>query len=318
MKKLLKPFDYLFVLMPVHFFVVWSVFLAGFFVQSEFGVAATNVGMGNHTEFDMSKTILLIGAALTLLMGAIFIVHQIMDRNSEQKKRELFLITKGEITPRVALFESALFIVASLALGFFLSAEVGFIFIALLLLAGFLYNFQPFSWKDKPGMSLITNLGAAFLIFTTGWVIGGDFTVTLFMHAVPYLAMITAIYLFATLPEKKEPSEEISAASRTRLYIGLSFQVLALTVAYVLNDEVIFYPALFALPFYIWPAVYPAHAEIRRAVKYSIMLLILTICVKWIVVYSNYMLFFIVAGVYFGSKIYYKLRLGINYPSLSV
>jgi len=317
MKKLLKPFDYLFVLMPVHFFVVWAVFLAGFFVQSEFGVAATEA-MSNHATVEGSRTFLGIGVALTLLMGAIFVVHQIMDRNSEDKKQDFFLITKGEITPKAALIESALFIAVSLGLGFFLSAEIGLIFIALLLMAGFLYNFQPFSWKDKPVWSLATNLGAAFLIFTTGWVIRGDFTFALLLHAVPYLSMITAIYLFATIPEKKESVEEISAASRIRLYVGLSFQVLALIVAYFLNDEVIFYPALFALPFYIWSAVYPAHAEILRAVKYSIMLLILTICVKWIVVYSNYVLFFIVAGVYFGSKIYYRLRLGINYPSLSV
>lgn len=317
MKKLLKPFDYLFVLMPVHFFVVWAVFLAGFFVQSEFGVAATEA-MGNHAAAGDSRAFLWIGAALTLLMGAIFVVHQVMDRDSEEKKKEIFLITRGEITPRAALFESAFFILVSLVLGFLLRAEVGLLFIALLLLAGFLYNFQPFSWKDKPVLSLITNLAAAFLIFASGWLIRGDLSAGLLVHALPYLAMITAIYLFATLSGEKESSQGRSRASQMRLYGGLSLQVFALIVAYLLNDEVIFYPALFALPFFTWSALYPARAEILRTVKYSVMLLTLTICVKWIVVYSNYLFFFIVVGVYLGSKVYYKLRLGINYPSLSV
>ena len=111
---------------------------------------------------------------------------------------------------------------------------------------------------------------------------------------------------------------------KTTVHFALTFEVVALVLAYLSKDELIFYPALFSLPFFIWASITLKMTEVLRAVKYSILLLTFTICIKWIIAYSHtafsfkYAYFFLLMGVYFLSKIYYKIRFGLTYPSLSV
>lgn len=318
MRHLLKPLDYIFVLRPTLFLPVWTVFLAGFFVQQKFGVAATIGTAYNEASTSQSKNLLLVGLFLTLLMGAVFILNQIKDRNTDQKNQKLFLIAHNHLTPKAALIEALVLIAAAVVFAFNFSTNMGCLFLIILGTTGILYSFKPFSWKDRPFLGLLTNITGAFLIFGGGWIIDGALTQRLLLHALPYACAVAAVYLFTTLPdvEGDASSEKVTFGVKygfkATIYFGLFFEIIALISSLKLNDEIIFYPAFFSLPFFIWAAVTLRIREVLRAIKYSILLLSLTVCIKL----PLYLL--ILAGVFFSSKIYYKLRFGMDYPSLTV
>ncbi|MFQ5771149.1 MAG: UbiA family prenyltransferase [bacterium] len=304
MKRLLKPFDYIFVLRPTLFFPVWTVFLAGFFVQQKFGVAATNSTINYTTANYQVKDFLVIGLLLTLLMGAVFILNQIRDRDTDHHNKKLFLIAHGHLTPKAAFIEAAVLLTLSIALAFKFSPMVGILFLVIFLVTGILYSFKPFSWKDKPISGLITNIFGAILIFGGGWIIYGSVTQEMLVHAFPYACAVAAVYLYTTLPDVagdasfEKVTFGVKYGIKATVYLGLIFEILALVTALILNDEIIFYPAFFSLPFFIWTGIKLRKKDILRAIKYSILLLSLTICIKL----PQY--FFLLAGVYVVSKIY--------------
>lgn len=330
MKELLKPLDYFFVLRPTLFYPVWTVFLAGFFVQSKYGHAATNSVANPSPLGNEQVEFIWVGLFLTLLMGAVFILNQIMDRRTDDQNKKLFLIAHGHLTPKAAFVESSALIVASLIFAFIFSINMGILFVGILALTGWLYSFEPFKFKDKPLLGLIANSLGALLIFIGGWIINGPMTQKVLTFALPYICAVAAVYLLTTLPDvegdasTKKMTFGVKFGFKATVYAALGFELFALISSYFTEDELIFYPALFSMPFFIWAAFTLKLDEITRAVKYSILLLAFTICIKWIIAYSDasfsfkYAFLFVLVGIYFLSKIYYKIRFGINYPNLSV
>lgn len=331
MKKILKVFDYVFVLRPTLFFAVWTIFLAGFFVQQKFASAATSVN-ANHTSAlpMLSLDQLSAGLFLTLLMGSVFILNQIMDRHSDNQNNKLFLIADGHVTPKAAFIEASVLAGAALVSGFLISYKaefnrnMGLWFLALFLLSGIVYSFRPFSWKDKPILGLVANIAGAILIFTCGWILRGQPSIQLLIHATPYMLAVAGVYLYTTLPDMEG---DASAEKRTfavkygfkaTIYLGLLMELGALVSATILEDEVIFYPAFFSILFYIWASVKLRPEDVMRAIKYPVMTLALTVAIKYKVELGSLLYFYVLAGVYFVSKVYYRLRFGVDYPSLSV
>jgi hypothetical protein len=321
MKKPLQPLDYLFVLRPVQFYAVWAVFLAGFFVQNRFGVAATHLDVSNTTSASSDGNLLWIGLSLTLLLGAVFVVNQIMSRDAASKDKAN-LIAQGNITPRVALIEAGILFVAALGAGFFLSPKIGLLMIATAIIGGFLYNFKPFNWKDQPLLSLAANVVGALLIFIAGWVIRGSISTDAVVHSLPYLSMAASIYLLTTVSDSKSKQADAPSSFAekygipTTVYSGLALQVAATILGFVFADELIFYAAFFAVPFSAWAAVKLKTEDVRRAVGYSILLVTIAVLIKYQLFASSYSLFFIMLGFYFFSRFYYRFRFGLDYPRI--
>jgi 4-hydroxybenzoate polyprenyltransferase len=322
MKKLLKPLDYIFLLRPTWFFVVWTVFLAGFFVQNKFGIAAPSTPTNNSAAAMSESPVLWVGLALTLLMGAIFILNQVMDRQSDQKNR-MHLIARGQVSPRSALLEAGILILASLTMAFHVSPSIGILFLIILVTTGYVYSFKPFSWKDQPHLSLVVNVLGTFLIFGAGWIIRGGMTVDMALYAFPYACAVAAVYLCTTLPDAEGESSVqkvtfgVKYGLKITVYAGLALVVAAVILGYVLDDELIFYAAFFSVPVFSWAAIMLKLEDAHRAIKYSILLLAAALAIKYKIELNSYLYFFILLGVYLVSKFYYKFRFGIDYPRLS-
>ena len=56
--------------------------------------------------------------------------------------------------------------------------------------------------------------------------------------------------------------------------------------------------------------------EILRAVKYTLLLLAMSVAIKWLIVYSQQSLFILLIAIYLLSRFYYKYRLGREHPSV--
>jgi 1,4-dihydroxy-2-naphthoate octaprenyltransferase len=324
MKKILKFLDYIFVLRPTSFFSVWTIFLAGFFVQNKFGVAATPTMSTSALANGGQSDFLWVGLFLTLLIGAIFILNQIKDRSHEAGGDKPALIGQEHLTPKLAFFEAVILIVAAVAFGFFFSVNMGIVFLVILIFLGILYNFKPFAWKDKPILGLVANILFVFLLFNGGWIINGTPHPDMVLYAIPYLCAAAAVYLYSTLPTSKEDGQAekvtfgVKYGFKMTVYVGCILISVSLISAYRLSDELIFYPAFFSLPFFVWTAVKLRMEDVYRAISFPIMLLTLTTCIKYKIEINSLVYFFIIVGLYFLCKAYYRFRFGMDYPRLSV
>jgi 4-hydroxybenzoate polyprenyltransferase len=269
------------------------------------------------------KVFVWVGLFLTLLMGAVFILNQIQDRHSDSRNDKLFLIAHGHLTPKSAFIEAAGLVFISLGLAFAASLNMGLLFFLILLLTGYFYSFSPFNWKDRPILGLLSNALGALLIFIAGWLVQGSVSVHASVKSVPYVCAVAAVYLLTTLPDLKGDASTdkitfgVKYGIANTVYLSTGLVVLSSVFGYIFKDELIFYPAFFSLPFFIWAAVQLKMEDISRAIKYPILLLAMTISIKWRLTFSEYTFFLLLVGVYFFSKFYYKFRFGVDYPSLS-
>jgi len=321
MKQLLKLLDYLFVLKPVLLYPVWTLFIAGYYVQAKVVVAAENVATNGTATDPSGPNVLLVGAAVTLLMGAIFVINQVMERNKLESRSRMVLIAPDHLTPKVAFIEAALLLAASLVIGFISGPLIGVLLLVILVLAGILYNFHPFSLKDRPVSAFLTTGLVSFLIFALGWLVAGAPTTQLGLFSIPYVFMILAVYVYASIEEEKpgpgQKKSTLSERAKIALYTGLVLEITALVIAFVLKDEFVFYPLLFSLPFFIWAIMRLTPQDLGRAINYPVFLLALTLSFKQGLAHSGYSFFLILLAVYFLSKLYYRLRFGINFPNLA-
>jgi 4-hydroxybenzoate polyprenyltransferase len=312
----LKWFDYVFVARPTLFFPVWTVFLAGFFSA---GMAASNPSPDQATNGVSAPAtdFLPVGIALTLLMGGIFVLNQIHDVSSDRANKKLFLVAEGHLSKNAAEKEARLLIGAGLLLGLTAGVTPLLLMVGLFAVAGLLYSVRPYSWKDRPLLGWVANAAGGLFIFTVGWSLQSGDMFEGVVRAVPYLFAISAVFLYTTLPDAHgdEASGKVTFSVRfgkkRTLQLGALLEVAALVGAYLTSDPILFYPALFTAPVFLWAVYTQEMRDILRAVKWSILLLALFVCVTW----PAY--FLVLVAVYFASKWYYRLRFGIQYPSLS-
>lgn len=308
MTRLSKLFDYLFVLRPMLFLPVWTVFSAGFFSAKRF--------LPLPMQVDNSGWGLTIGIALTLLMGSAFILNQIVDVPTDRLNRKLFLIADGHIPVKIAILETVILGILPLAIAAIFSIKMAGLFIAIYLVTGIFYSLPAFKWKDRPWLGLLANALGAILIFACGWWIKNISLLQPLLHAMPYAAAVSAVYIFTTVLDQKgdmkfnKKTFAVCFGLRTVIWAGLFFEIVALVSAWLLNDPLIFYPALLALPFFIRAAHRQSWPEVIRAIKFPILFLSVAIC--WFL--PNY--FFLLALTYYLSKWYYYFRFGLHYPNL--
>ncbi|MCD6378936.1 UbiA family prenyltransferase, partial [bacterium] len=143
-----KPFwlDYFFLTRPLILIPVWTFFLLG----------------AHHSFAPLEKSInsfkLLYGIlSFTTLIGAIYIINQITDKETDLANNKLFLIPRKIISVKAAWIEAAILLFLSFfAAIFFLSK--GFIIILLLsLLLGLAYSIEPFRFKKRPILDVASN-----------------------------------------------------------------------------------------------------------------------------------------------------------------
>lgn len=311
MNRIVKLFDYIFVLRPTLFFPVWTVYAAGYLAFHQFSSA----GQDGAASLD-GRALSLLGL-LTLLMGSAYILNQLCDVETDRRNHKLFLIADGHLSIRAAWMEMILLCAFPLGSGFVYGMEIGALFSSIFLFTGIFYNVAPFAWKGRPLLGLAANALGALLIFTSGWwSLQIDWRLPL-MHALPYMFAVSAVYLYTTLldvdgdADTKKMTFGVRYGMRATVMVGCVLELGALAFAYRLNDAIIFYPALIAAPFFIWAAIRQRLADVSRAIKLPILFLALAIGFKvW-----QYFLW--LGFVFYLSRWYYRRRFGLKYPSLA-
>lgn len=304
MRSVWNILDPVFLLRPMLMFPVWIFYLAGFWS------GRTYSGIVEEPSPDSLR----IGLGLTAVMGAVYILNQIQDVETDRINKKLFLISEGHVPIRSACFEATILVFAGLFVGFQTDFRAGALLSGLFLLTGWLYNYPPAQFKNRPIFSLLANGGGGLLIASIGWIAGGG-EGWIPVRSIAYFFACAAVSFNTMLPDIEGDREAgkitfaVCFGFHATVIWALVAESITVILAWIFHERILFYPALAMLPFFIYALAKKEVGEVVRATQYSVFTMAIAICV----VYPWFLI--PVFTVFFGSKLYYQGRFGLNYPS---
>jgi len=304
-----KAADYIFLLRPMILIPVWTFFLLG----------ARHGAKISALEIEAFR----LGAGLfsfTALLGAIYIMNQIADRAADLEGNKLFLIPQGIISVRAAWIETAALVAAAFAAAIAFLPALFTAILAAGLALGAAYSIEPVRLKRRPALDVLANAaGNGFLNTLAGWVAVGA-PLTGWTTLAPYPMAVASVHLATTLADIEADSKMGFRTSGTAL--GVSRGLFASTAlmggaavaAYIAGNSIALVASILSLPFFLIPArsiTGPArNADALIPVKTAT--LIFSVTAGFL--FPLYLPFLAVAILL--TRLYYKRRFGIEYPSL--
>lgn len=286
---------------------IWSVYLVSLHYHNVLA----------NEQFDGRDTLVLVG--LSLLAAGAYYLNQVFDEESDRVNNKLGFLAGGYLTSRNLMLGQLATSVTGLIIGWFVAGVTFGIFIQIFLL-GFLYSAPPFRLKDRPIWGLMANAwGVGFLVafsvmpninFHNAGLLGWD-------NPYFFAAAIAGIYVLTTIPDRK--GDQLTGKKTLAVVTGESGSValatlLLITAAYlavrdgylILGGIASCSSALSAL------ALVGRHPRVlMAAIKLPILLLVLLAGYF----YPPYLVFILV--LLFATRLYYRRRFGIIYPSLT-
>ena len=257
--------------------------------------------------------------AFTCIIGGMFVLNQIKDREIDKENNKLFLLADGYISLAGAVIETVIVYGAGLGIGFFLFGfQNGLMLTALAILGGYLYNYEPFNWKNKPFLGLLTNVLGGFTMFGAGWTLLADVSLQTIYSAIPYLAGFAAVTLLTMVPDEAGDTVHhketfiVKFGLNPTIYTATGFILIAAIGGALNGDPLILGAAVLSLPWYIYASVKPGVESSLGATRFSALFLGLAISTKFPV----YLL--LLAATFFLARFYYRKRFGLNYPALNM
>lgn len=305
----LKFLDYFFVLRPTLFFPVWTVFLANYHA---------NIYLDNSFTYLSKNSNPFISALLiTMLMGSAFIINQIKDVVSDQKNKKLFIIANGYINKKNATIEAVILSIIAFTTAFYIDLKLGLIFLGVFFSTGILYNLKPFVWKDKPILGIFVNFLGGLTVASAGGITAGTNSWKFIVYALPYAFGLVAVYFLTTLPDiegdayANKRTFGVKYGFKLSTYMALIFEVITIVFSLLVKDYVLLIPALLSFPLFLITALTQKMTNVLKAVKFTVLLASLAVCVKFPVY------FVIIIFTFFFSKWYYRVRFNIEYPKFA-
>ena len=299
---MLKWLDHLFVIRPVLMPPVWTIVL-----------------LGHHRSAAVSGESNLPGLILllvTLLVGAVYLLNQIHDIESDRISKKLFFLAEGHISRKKAIFQTIVLNLISIIPAYLISLELGLLF-TLGFLFGFFYSVPPFSLKGRPAGGFLCNvLAHGNLAFLMGWSMNETLSGESILLSLPYMFAVGAVYLNTTVPdiEGDRKSGKITLAVKwgkeAAVVLSLVLVTVAIIISFLLKDIPFFIASALAFPFYLFGALTKRTKDIVLSTKLSILLL--SIAAGFF--YPWYFVILILG--FLGTRLYYKARFNYDYPTL--
>ncbi len=300
--------DYFFLMRPILFIPLWApIFLA---------YAACAQGETFSFNFLLPLRFWLIFASYTLLMGAVYIVNQIEDRDSDLINNKLFLIPRGIISIKTAWIEATALIVASATIAI-ITQDMAFYFVWLVsLLLGLAYSLPPFKLKSRPFADVLANtIGYGLLAYISGWISIKDFSITTLWYSLPLFFFVLAVFLNTTIPDIKgdKASGEITTGvflgQRTTTIVSAISMFYAFVFAFIIMDIFILIASTVGLILFIIAIFDDSDFMPKVSYRISSFLFVLLVALKFPIFLGICILDVVLL------RVYYTKRFNINYPT---
>lgn len=323
-RRWLSRLDYLAVLRPTLMLPVWTMVLLGYYHSLIYSSSPTtfflfhlpqlpDISIVVHPRGTIFKTLFL----YSLLMGAVYIINQITDAETDDINDKLYLVAQGHVNITFLKCESVVLLLSTMLLTFywFPHRYIYWILIALSIILGIGYSIPPVRFKSKPIVDLSSNaLGYGCIAFTVGWLTHSSFSLHALINSLPYIFCVCAAFVNTTLPDLK--GDHNSGDRTIGVLLGVKkscifstlFLIIAAVMSLITMDYMALSVSLLCLPLFIYMTVTRRLSAIILATKSGILLLSLCVCI----VIPYYLILLI--AVLFAVKWYYLKRFGMKYP----
>lgn len=304
-----NPFDYLFILRPLILIPCWNFLLIGTYLAQQKRGFTPDVILG-----------LII---YTALMGGVYILNQITDRESDRINKKLFLLSEGYVPVRYAYIEMILLWIVAILLALKFS-YLFLIFIGISLVLGVFYSLPPVKLKGKPLLDTLSNgIGYGVINFAVGWLLVRSFDTAMFIKFIPYFLSISAVFINTTVVDIEgdrkagEKTTAILLGKQVSFVCSTVLMAAAILTAYMMKDLVCLIPAVLSFPLFVYGAVYSLlkNEQNRKLTIASFRLPGLLFTLVTVYLFPLYSIVLLV--VFFGMRLYYKKRFRINYPTFA-
>jgi 4-hydroxybenzoate polyprenyltransferase len=301
--------DYIFLLRPMILIPVWTFYLLGAW-------HGRNASGGSIPPFRFFTGLV----SFTALLGALYVINQISDRETDLKSGKLFLLSHSIITGRAAALEAGLLLSLSAALGI-IFMPAGFNIVLLLgFLLGLAYSVEPVRLKRRPVLDVLANaVGNGILNTLAGWTAAGA-PLDGFQALIPYPIAVASVHLTTTLADIGGDSESglktsgVVLGPRKGIALAVGLMAAAAAAASALDNRPAFYAALLSLPVFLIPA-----GSAKREYRASSVLLPAKVATLIFSVTAGFLFPLYIpflAVVVLSTRLYYRKRFGIAYPGL--
>jgi 4-hydroxybenzoate polyprenyltransferase len=296
-----SPLDYVFVLRPALMPPVWTIFLLG------------NGFRATHLPEHFHGSVVLGFCMLTCLSGAVYLLNQYFDVESDRQNNKLHFFPLGLISKRAARLYYAVLNVMALALATALSLRVLLVGLILIVL-GVAYSADPWRWKDRAYPALLANAaGHGTLVFLVGWFISAGKLGEGLLNSLPYFFAVGAIYILTSIPDtegdeaagKRTLAVVLGRARAARWALGWYWASVLLAFW---NLDLLFVIAALPLAYLFIKAAAGGPEAAIRAVRWAVGLLSLVACL-----YFPWYLAVLVVG-YLLTRRYYRWRFDLAFP----
>jgi len=301
--------DLLFLMRPTQYLPIWATLFAGFVVTS----LQQNGFIFNSIPVTTEFWFLLLSVSLG--SGAVFVYNQVVDIDSDRLNGKLLILPRNLVSIFEANWFGHIIITAALLIGFFISNSIFIVYIICGVL-GYLYNSNPFNWKNNPYLSILINFFGGGLCFIAGGLTVVPFSTNLILSGIPYALSWAAVFSLVTIPDiygdhkSGKKTIAITVGIEKTKWIAIYIVILSLAASLILKDYIFLISAGLAFPLYL-RILKNDSAGVFTPVKYSFIFLTLVP-----VYFSPFLIVPVILNLLL-CKIYYKFRFGIDYPNLS-
>jgi 4-hydroxybenzoate polyprenyltransferase len=275
--------------------------------------------LGHHRSAVLSGESNLPGLILvlvTFLVGAVYLLNQIYDVESDRLNKKLFFLAEGYISKKNAIFQTIFLNLISIIPAYLISPELGVLF-TFGFLFGFFYSVPPFSFKGKPVSGFLFNILAhGNLTFLAGWSMNLTLSGESILFSLPYMLAVGAVYLNTTIPDMEgdKRSQKITPAVKwgkeVVVVVSCILVLVAIIMSFLIKDIPFFIASALVFPFFLLSALTKKNNNIVLSTKLSI--LFLSIAAGFF--YPWYFAILILG--FLGTRVYYKARFNYDYPTL--
>jgi 4-hydroxybenzoate polyprenyltransferase len=301
--------DYIFLVRPMILIPVWTFFILGAYH-----------GMQGSENPDVVA--LVIGVlSFTALLGAIYIVNQITDRDNDRVNRKLFLIPDEIISVRAAWIEAAVLVTLSFLLGIFLSPSFMIVLAASLAL-GAAYSLEPVRLKRRTVLDVAANAaGNGILNTLAGWIALGA-ALSGWPVLIPYPFAVASVHLATTIADIEGDARTglhtsgVMLGPRAGMHLSTGLMIAAALAAAAVGNKPALYASLFSLPFFIIPRRSRGRMRPPGVVLFPVKAATLIYAIVAGFLFPLYIPF--LAVVILLTRRYYRTRFEMTYPTLSI
>jgi 4-hydroxybenzoate polyprenyltransferase len=315
-RLLLRSIDILFLARPVILIPVWSFSIFGYW-------CGASAGRGFDITLLWGKEAFLKHTGMMLFsfsVGAVYVLNQIADYDVDARNDGFPLLVKSGITRRAAFVYTALLSCISIGLPLAIPDYPLSFFSFAALFLGTVYSFKPFYLSGRIFSDFLANAtGYGLIAFGVGWYLASGpslMSVSFFKAALPYFFLMCGGSISSTLPDV--PADKALGKRTTAVVLGtrrahaltILFVIIGGAVALMNKDAVAGITAVGALiidllyAFVQTRKFMEATSKVSSSIAMALAGIIYPVFIPWV-------LFVLII-----TRLYFRLRHGVSYPSL--